>query len=131
MNTLWDRFSKYFVRHPQLGISIDISRMRFGDDFFGQMEPMAQKAITAMQQLEAGAIANPDENRMVGHYWLRAAGLAPTPELKKEIEDTNTAIRQFAEGVHASGKFTDVLTIGIGGSALGPQFVADALGTLQ
>jgi len=129
MKTLWDRFSKYFLRHPQLGISIDISRMPFGDDFFGQMEPMAQKAFTAMQQLEAGAIANPDENRMVGHYWLRAANLAPTPELKKEIEDTNAAIRQFADAIHASGKFTDVLTIGIGGSALGPQFVADALGT--
>jgi glucose-6-phosphate isomerase len=129
MNTLWDRFSKYFLRHPQLGISIDISRMRFGDDFFGQMEPMAQNAFAAMKQLEAGAIANPDENRMVGHYWLRTAQLAPTPELKKEIEDTNTAIRQFVESVHASGKFTDVLTIGIGGSALGPQFLADALGT--
>jgi glucose-6-phosphate isomerase len=129
MNTLWDRFSKYFLRHPELGISIDISRMRFGDDFFGQMEPMAQKAFTAMQQLEAGAIANPDENRMVGHYWLRAAKLAPTPELTKEIEDTNASIRQFVDSVHASGKFTDVLTIGIGGSALGPQFIADSLGT--
>jgi glucose-6-phosphate isomerase len=129
MNTLWDRFSKYFLRNPQLGISIDVSRMRFADDFFGQMEPMAQKAFTAMQQLEAGAIANPDENRMVGHYWLRAGNLAPTAEIKKEIEDTSTAIRQFVDAIHASGKFTDVLTIGIGGSALGPQFVADALGT--
>src|SRR6186713_1633898 len=127
MNTLWPRFAQYHLRHAELGFSIDISRMRFGDDFFGQMEPLTQRAFAAMQQLEAGAIANPDENRMVGHYWLRAAGLAPTPELKKEIEDTNKAIRQFAEGVHASGKFTDVLTIGIGGSALGPQFVADAL----
>jgi glucose-6-phosphate isomerase len=31
--------------------------------------------------------------------------------------------------VHDSGRFTDVLVIGIGGSALGPQFLSDALGT--
>ena len=129
MTSLWDRFSKYLLRHSQLGISLDISRMRFSDDFFGQMEPMSQKAFTAMQQLEAGAIANPDENRMVGHYWLRAPHLAPTAELKSEIGQTNAAIRKFVDEIHAGGKFTDVLTIGIGGSALGPQFLADALGT--
>jgi len=129
MHSLWDRFSRYFLRNPELGFSLDISRMRFGDDFFGQMEPMAQKAFTAMQQLEAGAIANPDENRMVGHYWLRAPQLAPTTELREEITRTNEAIRRFVAEVHASGKFSDVLTIGIGGSALGPQFISDALGT--
>jgi glucose-6-phosphate isomerase len=129
MNTLWPRFTQYHLRHAELGFSIDISRMRFGEDFFGQMEPLAQRAFTAMQQLEAGAIANPDENRMVGHYWLRAPQLAPTPELRAEIEQTNTAIVQFVRGIHESGRFSDVLVIGIGGSALGPQFVADALGT--
>jgi glucose-6-phosphate isomerase len=129
MNTLWDRFSQYFLRHADLGFSIDISRMRFGDDFLAKMEPLAQRAFKAMKELEKGAIANPDENRMVGHYWLRAPQLAPTPELKTEIEQTNAAISQFVRGVHEAGRFTDILTIGIGGSALGPQFVADALGT--
>jgi glucose-6-phosphate isomerase len=129
MQSLWDRFSRYFLRHPELGISLDISRMRFGDDFFGQMEPLAQKAFTGMQQLEAGAIVNPDENRMVGHYWLRAPLLAPTTEVREEIVKTNKAIQSFVADVHASGKFSDVLTIGIGGSALGPQFISDALGT--
>lgn len=129
MSSLWDRFSKYFLRNPQLGISIDISRMRFGDDFFAQMEPQAQSAFTAMQQLEAGAIANPDENRMVGHYWLRAPQLAPTPELRGEIEQTIAVIKEFVGAIHTGGKFSDVLVIGIGGSALGPQFVSEALGT--
>ncbi len=129
MNSLWDRFSQYFLRHPQLGISIDISRMRFKEDFFAQMEPLAQRAFTAMQQLEAGAVANPDENRMVGHYWLRAPQLAPTPELKTEIQETNAVIKEFVGAIHSGGRFSDVLVIGIGGSALGPQFIADALGT--
>ena len=42
-----------------------------------------QKAFAAMDALEAGAIANPDEKRMVGHYWLRDPTLAPTPELAR------------------------------------------------
>ena len=129
MNSLWDRYQKYLLRHEKLGFSLDISRMRFGDDFLGKMEPLAQKAFASMKALESGAIANPDEKRMVGHYWLRAPQLAPTPELKAEIENCNKSIRDFVAQIYSSGRFTDVLVIGIGGSALGPQFVSDALGT--
>ncbi len=129
MSSLWNRYQQYLLRHDALGFTLDISRMRFGDDFLGQMEPLAQKAFTAMQALEAGAIANPDEKRMAGHYWLRAPQLAPTPQMKAEIEQCNAAIRSFVAQVHGSGQFTDVLLIGIGGSALGPQFISDALGT--
>jgi len=75
---------------------------------------------------------------MVGHYWLRNSALAPTPAIRAEIEDTIQHIKRFAEDVH-SGKisaengqrFEHVLHIGIGGSALGPQFVSDALGSAQ
>ena len=102
--------------------------MRFADDFFAQHEAGAQKAFAAMTVLEAGEIANPDEQRMVGHYWLRAPKLAPTPDLTAEIEGTNAAILKFIEGIHVSHRFSDALLIGIGGSALGPQFVSDALG---
>ena len=129
MSTLWDRFQKYFIRHPQLGFSIDISRMRFGDGFFADTYPLAKRAFASMKELEAGAIVNPDEKRMVGHYWLRAPQLAPTSELRAEIANCNLAIQDFVRGIHASGRFTDILLIGIGGSALGPQFVSDALGT--
>jgi glucose-6-phosphate isomerase len=86
--------------------------------------------------LEAGAIANPDENRMVGHYWLRNSALAPTPDLRHDIDETNKRIKAFAADVHAGKvaaangkKFEHILLIGIGGSALGPQFVAQALGS--
>ena len=40
----------------------------------------------SMELLEHGAIANPDENRMVGHYWLRDSMLAPTQEIRDAIE---------------------------------------------
>jgi glucose-6-phosphate isomerase len=72
---------------------------------------------------------------MVGHYWLRAPELAPKPEIAAEIKKTIADIKAFAAGVHAGAihpsgapRFAHVLVIGIGGSALGPMFVADALG---
>lgn len=132
--SLWQRFQKYYLRYEDLGVSIDISRMSFDDDFFLRFAAKADHAATAMRELEAGAIANPDEKRMVGHYWLRDASLAPTPELQKEISSTREAIANFAKDVHAGRitgangqRITDVLSIGIGGSALGPELVADAL----
>jgi glucose-6-phosphate isomerase len=131
MNSLWTRYQKYFVRNEALGFSLDVSRMRFEDDFFAQMEPLTTKAFAQMQALEGGAIANPDEGRMVGHYWLRAPHLSPSKELREEIEQTNAAISAFAQEIHRAGHFSDVLLVGIGGSALGPQFVSDALGSGQ
>jgi glucose-6-phosphate isomerase len=135
-SSLWQRFQQYFLRYDDLGFSIDISRMKFPDDFLEKMQPRIEKAFTAMRELESGAIANPDEKRMVGHYWLRNPALAPTPEIRAEIEETIKRIKSFAADVHAgkiadeSGKpFKHILLIGIGGSALGPQFVADALGS--
>ncbi len=131
---LWSRFKKYFLSYQDLGISIDISRMRFSDDFLASMRPQISAALEAMKSLEEGAIANPDEKRMVGHYWLRNSSLAPTAELRDEIEKTKKKIKDFAAAVH-SGKiraanaepFRHLLLIGIGGSALGPQFISDAL----
>ena len=131
---LWDRFQQYYKEFPSLGLALDLSRMNFADDFFRSMEPRIQRAFSSMQELENGAIANPDENRMVGHYWLRNPALAPTPAIRQEIEDTITSIKDFAAQVHlgkiraAKGAFKNLLLIGIGGSALGPQFVAHALG---
>ena len=131
---LWARFQKYYVEFPSVGLAIDISRMNFPDNYLDSMKMPIQKAFIAMAELEKGGIANPDEHRMVGHYWLRNPALAPTQTIRKEIEDTNAAIKAFAADVHsgkikgAKGPFKNLLVIGIGGSALGPQFVSHALG---
>jgi len=136
-SSLWQRFQQYFLCYSELGFSIDISRMRFPDDLFEKMAPRIEKAFAAMRELELGGIANPDEKRMVGHYWLRNPTLAPTAEIRSEIEETIQRIKNFAADVHAgkiaaeNGKrFEHILLIGVGGSALGPQFVADGLGSL-
>jgi glucose-6-phosphate isomerase len=130
----WERFQKYYTEFPELGLAIDLSRMNVDDAFFAAMEPKIQKAFADMDALEAGAMANPDEKRMVGHYWLRNPALAPAPEIRREIEETLVKIKDFTAKIHAGaihgagGAFKNFLLIGIGGSALGPQFVAQALG---
>ncbi len=130
----WSRFKSHFYHNAELGVSLDVSRMPFPDEFLVQMAPKMEEAFAAMAALEQGAIANPDEKRMVGHYWLRAPQLAPTPALAAEITSTLAAIKAFTAKVHAGaiagpkGKFKNLLVIGIGGSALGPQFVNHALG---
>ncbi len=130
----WNRFKQHRYQYDELGIALDISRIPFPDGFLASMEPRMQKAFADMAALEKGAIANPGEKRMVGHYWLRAPELAPTRELSDDITGTVAAIKDFAAKVHSGavagtgGRFTHVLVIGIGGSALGPQLVAHALG---
>ncbi len=131
---LWQRYQKWLYFHEGLGFYLDVSRMRFDEGFVEALQPKFEKAFADMAELEKGAIANPDENRMVGHYWLRNPDLAPTPELTQEIVTTIEQIEVFAEKVHTGAihppkapRFTDVISIGIGGSALGPQFVAEAL----
>lgn len=133
-SNLWDRYNQYLCQCQKIGLSLDISRMNFDDDFFPKMEPLIQKAFSEMAKLEQGSIANPDEKRMVGHYWLRNPDLAPTEEIRNEINSAINKIIAFSCDIHngkiltPSGiKFQNFLVIGIGGSALGPQFVADAL----
>jgi glucose-6-phosphate isomerase len=131
---LWERFQKYYTEYPTLGMSLDLSRINLNDEFVASMQARLERAFAAMTVLEAGAIANPDEGRMVGHYWLRNPTLAPTPEIRMEIEETLTQVQTFATDVHtgvvrgARRDFKNYLLIGIGGSALGPQFLANALG---
>jgi glucose-6-phosphate isomerase len=68
----WDRFKQHHLPFPSLGLALDISRVPFPEGFLTSMEAPMQRAFAEMQALEAGAIANPDEGRMVGHYWLRS-----------------------------------------------------------
>lgn len=130
----WDQFKRFYFEFASAGFALDISRAHIDDKNLDSLEPSLHEAFRAMADLERGAIANPDENRMVGHYWLRTPELAPDAAITKSIRDTLQAVRSFAGEVHsggvrgASGPFANVLLIGIGGSALGPQFVAHALG---
>lgn len=110
--------------------------MNYSEDFLAQNRPLLARAMEAMAKLEKGALANPDEERMVGHYWLRNPRLAPTEEIAWAIEKTVARIKDFAGRIHSrqlkapgGQPFSSIILVGIGGSALGPQFVSAALGT--
>lgn len=133
-NTSWERFKQFYWDYPAIDLALDLSRMNVTRGFISRMETRMQRAFKAMSALEKGDIANPDEGRMVGHYWLRNSKLAPTREIRQAIDSNLKNIKSFAAKVHAGkikgagGKFESFLLIGIGGSALGPQFVSQALG---
>src|SRR5882757_1662081 len=99
--TLWSRYQKYLAVCPSIDLCLDISRMSFDDGYFDRMKDRMQSAFAEMAELEKGAIANPDEKRMVGHYWLRNSALAPTAEIRAEIDKTLQRVKTFAAAVHA------------------------------
>lgn len=113
-------FDARMLRDPATGLVLDLSA---GPELpWTALDGPMSRALTAMAALEAGGIANPDERRMVGHFWLRAPQLAPDPAITEQIRSLHAAVKAL-DGSDA----TDVLLVGIGGSALGPQLVADAL----
>ncbi|MBK9266631.1 MAG: glucose-6-phosphate isomerase [Polyangiaceae bacterium] len=133
-----EQFSTHLHHDERLGIWLDTSLVGFAPGFVDSLEPRLVGAYDAMAKLEAGAIANADENRMVGHYWLRAPELAPSADITNAIRTTEKRILDFAADVHAgrvkpasSSRFRHLLVIGIGGSALGPELVAAALGSTK
>ncbi|KAH7567683.1 hypothetical protein JRO89_XS07G0119400 [Xanthoceras sorbifolium] len=105
---LWKRYVDWLYQHKELGLNLDVSRIGFTEEFVAEMEPRFQEAFKAMEELEKGAIANPDEGRMVGHYWLRNAELAPTSFLRTQIENTLDAVCNFADEV-VGGKLYNAL----------------------
>ena len=110
------------VYDNELGFSVDTRRM----DMSGIVLSNWQKAFSFMQSLEEGAIANLDEQRQVGHYWLRNPEGAPS-EMAQQIKESWAQLEAFSKSLQGGG-WKHLLMVGIGGSALGPQLLMDALG---
>jgi len=132
------RLRSLSAQAPAVPLLVDVSRTSL-PAHAKTSDPLLLEALPAafsgMAALEGGAVANPDEGRRVGHYWLRAPELAPEPGIRTAIEETVARVKAFAAEVHSGkvapesgSRFTNVLLVGIGGSALGPQLVSDALG---
>ncbi len=130
----WQRFCDLLWFHDELGMWLDISRMHVNASHLEELRPKFEKAFSAMKALEEGSIANLDEQRQVGHYWLRTPQLAPDKNVQSDISQEVDAIERFGQDVlngtikTPTGEcFTDVLWIGIGGSGLGPLLMIRAL----
>ena len=114
--------STRLFRDLDLGLCLDLT-----DGPEPSLEPprdAIERALAAMVALEAGAVANPDEGRQVGHYWLRDPSRAPSEAMRAAIR---AAWGRLDAPDLAPADCATVLLVGIGGSALGPQFVAHAL----
>ena len=113
-----------FYEHSELGFSLDIRGMLVSDEQRQVHRPLLASASMAMRDLEAGAIANPSEGRRVGHYWLRTPEIAPETEITQAIQAAAQGVQEVTRRLEG---FEHVLHLGIGGSALGPQLLVDAL----
>jgi glucose-6-phosphate isomerase len=130
----WRRFCKLRWSAPDLVTSIDVSQVRVDEAAGSPLAAALARGLEAMAALEAGALANSDEGRMVGHYWLRDPGLAPREDIRAAIVQALDGVQALARAVRdgqlsgQDGPFRSVIHVGIGGSALGPQLLAGALG---
>ncbi len=133
-NDQWNRYCDLLFFDKEIDLWLDISRMKFIKNDLDNLLDRYKKAFFSLNELENGAISNKDEQRQVGHYWLRNPDIAPNDEIAQSIKTEISDIDQFGKLI-LSGQikndqgvsFTDVLWIGIGGSGLGPLLLVNAL----
>ena len=130
----WNKFCNYLWFDKKLNIWLDISKINFKAKDINLLQNKFSDVFSSIKDLEAGAISNIDENRQVGHYWLRNPSIAPSKKLSQEIYEEIDVITKFGNDILSgkinnkhNKKFTNVLWIGIGGSGLGPLLITEAL----
>jgi glucose-6-phosphate isomerase len=111
------------------GILFDWSKTHLTDSLLADFEALADAAdFTGMRRrLFAGEVVNPTENRAAEHSALRGVGKDSSVE---EAAALRERMKLLVEAIHegALGEVKHLIHIGIGGSALGPALVVDALG---
>ncbi|HEX9954676.1 MAG TPA: glucose-6-phosphate isomerase [Allosphingosinicella sp.] len=132
--TLQQLFAEEADRLPRLtfeeaGIRFDFSKTHLSADTVAALEALAeaQGLAAARDALFAGAIVNPTEGRAAEHTAERGHG---APETVARAQALHARMRGLIDAIEAGvfGEVRHILHIGIGGSALGPDFLIDALG---
>lgn len=132
------RASQFFIRGG--GLSLDYSRNRMTDDTVTKLMALARECGVP-ERIEAmfrGDHINVTERRPALHIALRDTSGTPIhvdgTDIAPEVERTLNRMEQFVDDVlskrwqgHTGKAFTDVVSIGIGGSFLGPKLVSEAL----
>ena len=119
------------------GVFADLSKNHWDAKVETQLLALAQQTglLAHRNRMFQGEAINTTENRAVMHWLLRqpvqGASYESLPTaLKlplKDVHDTLNAMLAFAEKIRADEHMTDVVSIGIGGSDLGPQMAVMAL----
>lgn len=111
------------------GLLIDLSKTHLTADHLAIFGALADAAGLgqAQERLFTGQIVNPTEGRSAEHAAERGSGSAEAVELAAARRHRMRGLIDAIEA-GAFGDVTGVLHIGIGGSALGPKLLVDALG---
>jgi glucose-6-phosphate isomerase len=122
-----DRLGRLTLDLP--GLHFDFSKTHLTSPLVGAFEALAQARdlAGAREALFAGRIVNPTEGRAAEHSAERGQG---APESVARAAGLRARMRALVDAIEAEafGPIRHILHIGIGGSALGPEFVIDALG---
>ena len=111
------------------GIRFDFSKTHVTESLISQFETLAAQADLAVMRhrLFAGEVVNPTEDRAASHTAERGEGDVDTVKISKLFHGRMRALIDAIE-MGALGEIRHILHIGIGGSALGPDLIIDALG---
>lgn len=112
------------------GLSLDLGRQRLDADALDTLLAEAQRLdLTAhLRALIDGEQVNPTESRPALHTALRS-GLgrsAAAMAARNEVQVARQRMEQLSDALENSD-VTDIVSVGIGGSDLGPRLVVDAL----
>ena len=90
----WDKFCNYLWFDKKLNIWLDISKINFTSKEIKNLEEKFIDVFSSIKELENGAISNIDENRQVGHYWLRNPSISPSLKIGEEIKIGRASCRE-------------------------------------
>ncbi len=122
-----DRLSTLSIE--QSGIYFDFSKTHLDGALLSAFSDLAESMdfTGAREALFTGAIVNPTEHRAAEHPAERGNGAADSVGQAKALQARMRGVIEAIEA-GAMGEVRHVLHIGIGGSALGPKLLIDALG---
>src|SRR6185295_2101857 len=122
-----DRLARLVL--DEAGIRFDFSKTHLSADLVAGFLALADQAGLAARRdaLFAGEIVNPTEGRAAEHVAERGQG---APDSVARAAHLRTRMRALVDAIEAEafGAVRHILHIGIGGSALGPDLLIDALG---
>ncbi len=133
-----ERASRYFIKGA--GISLDFSKNRITDETLSTLLALAERCGLQARRdaLLRGEPVNRTEQRPALHTALRHPGnasimvdgvnvVAEVQHTLERMEAVVTNILNQSRTGYSGKAFTDVVSIGIGGSYLGPKLVNEAL----
>ncbi|HEY6917525.1 MAG TPA: glucose-6-phosphate isomerase, partial [Allosphingosinicella sp.] len=122
-----DRLARLTVEES--GIRFDFSKTHLSADLLAAFSTLAQECDLsgARDALFSGEKVNVTEGRAAEHPAERGHG---APESVERAQAFHARMRSLVDAIEAGafGPVRHILHIGIGGSALGPDFLVDALG---